>query len=496
MTGNNMKILLLTPIQTKRELLGKFEKGGGAYFPIGLLYIAGIAKDKGHDVELLDASTLLLDEDGLVEHLNGNDYGIIGFGNCYTSMMSNINATAEICKRAQPQARLILGGTHPTIFPKETMERFPIFDLLVYGEGEGTFSEILDHFTTGRPALPDILGIVRREEKEIIQNPPRLNVRDMDDIPFLPYELLEMEHYVPPPSNYRVLPTYALNVSRGCPYHCSYCDVRVHGRKMRYMSVDKAIDHMKHLKDSFGMKGILFLDSIMTVNRKFTIELCKRMIEEKLDLQWACSTRVNCVDSELLDWMKWAGCWNISFGLESGNDESLKAMHKATTVDQAREAVAMAKKTGIQVTGFFILCLPGEDEEMSMNTIRFAKELKMDTSVFFLPVPFPGTELYKVCEEIGGLKENIDWEDYKQWIDPSDPLWVNPLVGKERMVKLFNYSIRTFYLSPGTLWRAARNIKSFTELKKYLKGFHSILEVLKGSFTRKPCQPRTLPTIE
>ena len=113
----------------------------------------------------------------------------------------------------------------------------------------------------------------------------------------------------------------------------------------------------------------------------------------------------------------------------------------------------------------------------------------MNTSIFFLPVPFPGTQLFEDCKEIGGLQENIQWEDYKQWMDPTVPLWVNPLIGKERMLDLYNLAIRTFYLSPSTLIRTALNIKSLTELKKYAKGLYSMLEVLKGSITSKSNQP-------
>lgn len=485
------KVLLLTPIVSQRDLWGKFEKGGGAYFPIGLLYVAGAARDAGHDVELLDASTLGYDEAMLVEHLGRKDYDVIAFGNCYTAHMYAVHKTVRVCRGVQPEATLVVGGTHPTLFPVETLERYPEFDILVFGEGEATFVELLSRLDEGRAALSDVPGIAwhGNNGSGVTVNPPRPGVTDMGDLPELPYDLLQVDRYVPPPSNYRTLPTFAFIVSRGCPYRCSYCDVRVHGRKMRYDEAERAVARLKHLKERYGMKGVYFLDSIMTVNRKFTIELCKRMVEEKLDLQWSCSTRVNCIDPELLHWMKKAGCWNISFGLESGNDSSLKAMHKKATTAQAREAVKMVKKAGIQVTGFFILCLPGEDEEMSLNTIHFAKELKMDTSIFFLPVPFPGTELYDVCKEIGGLKEDIDWDDYRQWMDPTEPLWVNPLIGKERMVDLHRYAIRTFYLSPLTLIRMALNIRSFTELKKYLRGFYSMLEVLRDSLFKRSPQP-------
>lgn len=489
-----MKILLLTPVISRRELWGQYEKGGGAYFPLGLLYIAGYAKQAGHDVEILDCSLHEIDEEELASHLRKKTYDVIGFGECYTALAHTVFRTVRVCESVQPNALKVVGGVHVTLFPKETLQACPELDVAVSGEGEETFLDLLDTLAS-KDDFADVKGIAYRDGDQIHVNKPRAGLSSLKEVPVLPYELLDVEKYVPPPSNYKRLPTYGFMVQRGCPFKCSYCDVRVHGRVMRYDEVEKVVEQMKVLKEKFGAKGLLFHDSIMTVNRKFSVRLFERMIEEKLDLSWACFTRVNSVDPELLALMKKAGCWNISFGLESGNDVSLERMHKQATAADAVRAIAEVKAAGIQATGSFILCLPGEDEAMSLNTIEFAKKLKLDTAIFFLPVPFPGTELYQVCKEVGGLKEDITWEDFKLWMDPTQPLWINPLIGKERMVEIYNLAVRDFYLSPSTLFRAARNIRNLTDVRKYATGLWSISDLLKNSLIGKRSE-QMLPTPE
>ena len=291
----------------------------------------------------------------------------------------------------------------------------------------------------------------------------------------LPYGMLRLNGdglYTPPPSNYKRLPTYCFMVQRGCPYKCAYCDRRIHGGKVRHADIETIIADMKSLKKWHGMKGVIFQDSCLTVNRKFSKRLFERMIDEKLELVWTGYTRADKVDKELLDLMKRSGCWSISFGIESANDYSLSAMRKGLTVRQNIEAVKMTKRAGIQVIGSFILCLPGEDEEMTLRTTRLAKALKLDIAVFFLPIPFPGTKLYEMCKD--NLRENIQWSDYSQWMTQDDPLYINPKIGKERMVELYRYALKSFYGSPGYIMRSLSKIRTMTDVVKYYKGMRSL----------------------
>jgi len=477
-----MKVLFLTPLASARELWGQYERGGGAYFPLGLLSVAGVALKAGHQVELLDVSTLRTTSEQLEQKLVGGDFDVIGLGNCYTSLAHLVFRTAEFCRKILPHAKLVVGGIHPTLFPNETLEVCPALDFAVFGEGELTFEELLKYLNNEGSELRQIQGLCYRSGQEVRCNEPRPPIKDISELPPLPYHLLDIDSYVPPPSNYKRLPTYGFLVQRGCPYRCAYCDARVHGRIVRHDNIDKIIGQMKYLIQNHGMKGIIFHDSCLTINRRFSVEFFSRMIDEKINVAWCCYTRVDKVDPELLSLMKKAGCWSVSFGLESGNQVSLERIHKGVTLAQNREGVRMAKKAGLQVVGSFILCLPGEDEQMSRNTIKFAKELNLDTAVFFLPVPFFGTEIYEMCKAEDALPEDIKWEDFKMWMDPTNPIYVNPLIGDKKMVKLYNEAVSSFYLSPKTLMRSLMQIHSVSDLRKYSKGFISIIEIIKRRF--------------
>lgn len=481
-----MKVLLLTPIISRKELWGQYEKGGGAYFPLGLLSLAAVAQEAGKDVTLIDASTLGWNEYQLREYLKTNTYDIVGVGNCYTALVHIVFRTACLCKEVLPEAKLVVGGIHPTLFPEETLKVCEALDICVHGEGELTFLEMIDFFENGNRKIDNVAGIAyRSSDGSIVVNRPRSKVRDLSSIPQLPYDLLDVQRYVPPPSNYKRLPTFGFLVQRGCPYECTYCDPRIHGKRVRHDSIDKIISKMKYLVKKYGMKGIIFHDSCITINRDFSVSLFQRMIDEKFDLSWTCFTRVDKVDFELLKLMKKSGCWSVAYGLESANNISLKRMRKGTTVEQNIEAVRLTKAAELQAIGSFILCLPGEDEQMTLNTIEFAKRLRLDTAVFFLPVPFYGTELYDMCKEEGGLLENIKWEDFKQWMDQENPLYINPRIGKKKMVELYNYAVRSFYLSPHYILQCLKHVRSIADFRKYFTGFSSLLEVFRRDFKHK-----------
>lgn len=481
-----MKILLATPIATIDELWGQYAKGAGHYLPLGLLSIAGVCREAGFDVQLLDASTLGTTEEELLDVMARNRFDVIGLGSCYTALAHFVFRTVSICRSVLPDAKIMIGGVHPTLFPAETLRSCPQADFVCRGQGERTFIEFIQMLRSDRPDFGSIQGIAYRKAGRIHVTEERPYIVDPENLPMLPFDLIQMKKYVPPPSNYVRLPTYGLLATQGCPYQCVFCDTRVHGRKLRNHGTEKLIRTIKYLVDVYGMKGLLFHDSVFTIDKSFVEDFCQQLITNKLDVSWTCFTRVDCVTTEMLALMKRAGCWSISYGLESGNPESLKLIKKNTTIQQAKQAVAWTKKAGIQVIGSFILCLPGEDEQMTLRTIEFAKKLKLDTAVFFLPVPFPGTELYDLCQTDGGLAQNITWEQYRQWMDPVNPLYVNPKIGKKRMVELYDYAVRSFYTSPATVLRALMNIRSFSDIKKYITGFRSIVGILIRSFKKTP----------
>jgi len=473
-----MKILLSSAIINVEEMFGQYKKGGGAYLPHGLLAIAAVLIKNGYDVKIADPYVMEMGPDQFSAYLRENKFDLIGLGNFYTSQVKNFFLTADLCKKALPDVKVCIGGAHPTIFPEETMERCPSIDFLIFGEGECPFLELANALSSAKNDMSTIKGLALREGEDIIINPPAEGVKSADDIPILPYHLLPVSKYVPPPSNYKKLPTFGMLVQRGCPYKCIYCDTRIHGNKLRQHSVERTIEEILFLTKTYGMKGIIFHDSIFTINKKWVMAFCKALIDRKIKISWTCFTRADAVDDELCNMMKKAGCWSIAFGIESANQESLNLIKKNITVEKTVRGIKAAQKAGLEVIGSIILCLPGEDETMVKNTIRFVKKMNLNIVVFFMPVPFPGTVLYDVCKAEGGLIDNIGWDDYKQWMDQHNPLYINPKLGKRKMLELYQYAFRAFYLSPKYIFRTIFRIRSIEELQKYIKGFTSIKSVL------------------
>jgi len=315
----------------------------------------------------------------------------------------------------------------------------------------------------------------RKSASDVLMNPDRLLLPGLDDLPTGMFGDLDLSRYVPHPTQYIRLPNYPVVTQRGCPYKCSFCEAHVAlGKKLRLFSVDRVIEELKILKYEKGARGIYFQDSTFTMNKKYVVPLFEAMIKEGLsDLLWSCTTRTDRVDPDLLALMYEAGCRNILYGIESGNEQSLQVIKKGISVERQAQGVEWTHKAKITMTNSFILCLPGETEEMVENTIKYAKQLAGQMSLFYLPVPYPGTDLYQSCLETGGIREFDSWSDFLS-IDFDDPIYVNPLIGKERMKYWYKKAFLDYYTSP-RVWMS--NLKALTwngGVSRYMRGVNAL----------------------
>lgn len=469
-----MKALLLHPLVPFRVLWGKFHKGGGFILPIGLLSIAAYSRKHGFDVQICDTGIMGMDEDRLRTYLRTNNYGVIGI-QCFTNTAAYTFKTAKICRETLPDAKIIVGGVHATILPAQTLKESLETDIVVIGEGEITFTEILKWRRDSNTTLREIQGIAYRENGTIVKNPPRPPIHNLDEIPLPGYELLPLELYLPHPTQCRKTPSYPIIASRGCPFACTFCSASiVHGKKLRFKGLDRLFEEINLLRKQYKTKSIFFQDSSFTTNRKYVKDFCQRIIEDKIDIEWMCNARVDQVDLEMLTLMKKGGCWQVNYGIESGNEESLIRLKKRQTLRQIEEAIKATQKAGLKIMAFYILGLPGEDEERVLNTIKFAKKLASETALFYLPVPYPGTELMRECEQTGGIRKDARWEDYSA-VDFSNPIYINPLLGKEKMIELYNYAHRSYYTSPKVIINILKSIRSTRDIARYLKGFKAVI---------------------
>ncbi|MCP4680275.1 MAG: radical SAM protein, partial [Deltaproteobacteria bacterium] len=257
----------------------------------------------------------------------------------------------------------------------ELMESFDGIDYLALGEGEATLSEL----AAGQsPALID--GLVWRDGKEIIANPPRSKIPELDSLPFPAYHKLEgfPRGYRLPPFSYIRAPGTAMSTSRGCVYQCSYCDRSVFKRSFRSNSAEYTYSHMEFLRKHFGIRHVNIYDDLFTTNRKRIMELCRRLADKPLGMQFNCAVRIGHTDDELLDALKHAGCLMVSMGVESGDPILLKDLKAGVTLDQVRETVSKIQENGIRAKGLFMMGVVGETEESIRKTSDFIIETDFD----------------------------------------------------------------------------------------------------------------------
>jgi anaerobic magnesium-protoporphyrin IX monomethyl ester cyclase len=325
-------------------------------------------------------------------------------------------------------------GTHVTPMPFETMRDYPALDFVLRGEPELTLRElieVLDGKIANRPDwfsrllkksdpiaynsvdasdpadVSRIKGLVWREGSEIRQNQDRPFIPDLNELPLPLYELLPLKAYRMPLMKG---PFCFVLTSRGCPAGCKYCIKHVSYQwSVRLLSPERIMGELKVLY-SMGIRNIHMYADLFTVNREQVIELCKLIVKEGLKIRWTCNSRVDYVDEEMLKLMGQAGCWMISWGIESGNELILKKAAKGANPKKAHQALTWARQAGIKNWGYFIIGLPGETVETIRETIELSKGLPLEIALFHVAAPYPGTPFFFEVVEKGWFREGTNWE--------------------------------------------------------------------------------------
>ena len=472
-----MKVLLINPPLLPIDRYGKdLAELGPVTEPLGLAYIAAVLEQRGDTVEILDTIALNYRRDDIVNHLKGKHFDAVGVTMLTPMYLTGIEVI-KLVKSLYNDIIAIVGGPHPTLMPIETLRENPEIDFAVVGEGEETIVELLNAVESGT-SLSKIKGIAYREGDEVRLNEARPFIQDLDSIPLPARHLLPMILYTPTAHSYQRLPNYSIMTVWGCPFRCVYCS-QFFGKKPRYPSTGRIIQEMKLLIDEYGAKEIKMEGDTFTANKNYVKKLCREIIKEGLHkkIKWHCSTHVNVVDKDLLELMAEAGCWEISYGVETGSQRLMDLIRKQTTLDRVREAFKMTKEVGIMIRAFFMLGLPTETREESLQTIAFAKELDPYWAQFTITTPYPMTELYELAKKDGTLK-SFRWEDYQTWAGFADTDLVYTASGRssDEIKDLQRKALRAFYFRPKILLRHLRLIKSKRLLKKYLAGGRTLLK--------------------
>jgi anaerobic magnesium-protoporphyrin IX monomethyl ester cyclase len=372
----------------------KWHEMVNSYPSLGLAYLAAIAEQEGHTAAVFDMGLRpkrpVADE---VEDIVAWRPDVIAFTSMTTSYQSVEEAVALLKARLGPQVPIILGGPHATTLPELALQN-PHIDFLVYGEGEYVFRDWLRQVERGDTNWAANKGLWYKDAAgRVVDGGERELIPDLDELPFPARHLFDLKAY----------PLYAptgeqmvtVLTSRGCPYKCSFCFKGIVGRTYRQRSPENIVAELRQLIDQYGVRNFYFMDDLFTINVKRLEAILDYFIEQDLDVRWRCLARVDRVTPDLLRKMYRAGCRQIHFGIESGNPEILKKTAKHIDLDQVRQAIEWTEDAGIMSKGYFILGLPGDNEQTMQETIEFAASLRLSEAMFSIATPMPGTELWE-----------------------------------------------------------------------------------------------------
>ncbi|HID33047.1 MAG TPA: radical SAM protein [Anaerolineae bacterium] len=376
-----MKVALIGP---------KWNELVNAYPSLGLGYLAAVAEQEGHEVAIFDFGLEpcrpMEDE---VQDVIDFKPDLVAFTSMTTSYAS-VEQAAAMLKEALG-VTILIGGPHATSLPNETLQN-PNIDYLIYGEGEETFIEFLRALEHGNRQWDGFQGLWYKEDGRILNNSQRALIKDLDALPYPARHLFRLHDYpLYAPTGEQMLTVLS---SRGCPYNCSFCFKGIVGRTYRQRSPENIADELEHLMHTYGVRNFYFIDDLFTIDVRRLDKILDHFIERKMDIRWQCLARVDRVNPDLLGKMYQAGCREIHYGIESGNPEVLKRTAKHIDLNRVRDAVTWTEAAGIRAKGYFILGLPGDNEETIAETIEFAASLPLTEAMFSIATPFPGTQLW------------------------------------------------------------------------------------------------------
>jgi magnesium-protoporphyrin IX monomethyl ester (oxidative) cyclase len=394
------------PMLSLPYLAAYLEKHG---FKVGLIDAAGQGCDRRENIGAKIRYGLTAQE--ISNCIKAEKPDIVGITAPSTSHAADVHDMARLAKEIYPKVKVVCGGAHASSNPGSVLADENI-DLVIIGEGEETLLDIARRQEKGEP-LEGTPGTGMMKDGKLHLSTPRPYIDNLDSIPFPARHLLPMESFLHRSSegiNYAMRKRFITMISsRGCPGECIYCAVKtVWGRKWRGRSAVNVVDEMEELMKKYDAGEIHFLDDSISVSKDRLSAICDEIIRRKLDIKWTTPNGIAIwlMDKPLIKKMKKAGCYRLTFGLESGNKDTLKFIGKKYDYAMAKELIHYANSIGMWTIGTFIIGFPYEKRESIEDTISFAVDSGVDFAVFYIANPFPGTRMYDYYAEAGLLPKD------------------------------------------------------------------------------------------
>ncbi len=436
--------------------------------PIDLLYAAASFERAGCACRVVDFPAKEKSWEHLENLLREFRPAMIVLSITTPSLPLDVEAARQ-AKTILPGILTVAKGAHFNTLDLHALEQYPQLDVALRGEYEQTCRELGE----GRP-LAEIHGITwRAPDGALRRNPDRALMENLDELPFPARHLVHNELYIRPDTGE---PQTTIVTNRGCPFSCIFCLAnQVAGRKNRTRSQENILAEIEECVYKFGIRNFLFRSDLFTASKEWVIGLCEKITGRGLGISWACNSRVDTIDREVLRAMKRAGCWLIAYGVESGDQATLDRMNKRTDLNKAREALRMTREEGLCSSIYFLFGMPWDDQKVFDADLRFAREINPDFIEIFYVYPFPGTKLYEIAVAEGLLKEGeIPAAAY------DSPAMPTLHVGIDELTKWRRRFLRRFYMRPGYIFRTISRIRSPRVLWNYMKyGVRQMLDLLR-----------------
>jgi len=422
--------------------------------PLGVLYLAARLRQRtGIAPRILD-TTFARDADAFLEkELAAEKYDLVGISAMVT-MARDAAAAAALVKRIRPETKVILGGPHPTIMAERVLEH-PAVDAVCLGEGEETLVEVVE-----RGGFLGVSGVWYKEGAEVKRNPSRPLLKDLDQLPFPAFDLLDFEPYL---RGWFQLDTVrpglrgtSVLATRGCPFQCTYCQPtleRLFGRGLRQRSPARVVDELQELQERYGLSAFLFADDTFIADRGWVQSFCRELLARRLNLIWGCNIRADLARKELLAEMRDAGLRQVRVGVEAYSDRIRnEVFRKKVSREQVEEVTQAARSLKLASQGYFMLGAPGETREEVQATVRWARRLPIDDANFNLTTPLPGTYLFEQYQDQVALApEDMDY--YRRYAFREGSGLSQAWLSRQKFLAYL-----TFYLQPGRFWRLFRQL--------------------------------------
>jgi anaerobic magnesium-protoporphyrin IX monomethyl ester cyclase len=457
------KVLLLNPpgkhLFLRDQHCSSVSKADYYWPPIDLLVLSGILSQE-YEVQVIDAIIERKSESECFEIITREKPDVIVFLTGISSWLRDFSFVERAKEKTGCQT--IASGGFLLSDWKRVMEKYPFLDAIIM---DYTSESILSYLRGERENLFDICF---RDSGKILSTPDQM-LRKFT-IPVPKHELFPLYKYRLPHGRYR--PFSSILTNYGCPYRCSYCIAEK--SNFKYRPVDNVIPELEWVR-SLGVRELFFKDFTFGIPGGVARELCREMAS-RFEFSWICSSRVDVLDETILRLMKRAGCHTIQFGVESASQDLLDDNEKKVVLKQISETFKLCRELGIKTLAHFILGLPGETEKSLRETVDFAKKIDCDYASFNVAIPLPGTTLRQRCLENGWLVSDQEELDSSRGY----PVIETSFLSREKLWKLRNKALHSFYLRPGYIIKKLFQIRSLSDLLLLSRqGFSLLLSIRK-----------------